>query len=240
LRLPKMSRKGIIMLIFIDARAPQQAKEALEKYGEVVDFITSDICYDAIAGHPDIFMFQHPGGLVVAPNLPPEYKNRLIAHGVKFKTGIMPVGSIYPATAAYNALYTTQGILHNQYIIDEVVAGSHAMVIHCRQGYVRCSTVLIGETFITSDKGIEKELLAIDCKVLYVNPQNIALQGVKYGFFGGCLGVYSKKVYFCGAIKYLEGNKILANQIENEGFELIELYQGPVTDVGGIFFIPAS
>lgn len=228
------------MLIFIDARAPHLAKETLRKHGEVVDFLSSGICYDAISGHPDIFMFQHPGGLIVAPNLPEVYRNRLAEQGTNVITGIQAVGPEYPATAYYNALFTNIGILHNKKITDEKVASTHARLIHCRQGYVRCTTIQIGETFYTSDVGVEKTLLDNDCKVLFVNPQNIALQGVKYGFFGGCLGVYSKKVYFCGAIKYLDVYKILVEQIEKEGFELIELYPGPMLDVGGIFFIPPS
>jgi len=205
--------------------------------GQVIDFETHGICYDAVSGHPDIFMFKHPGGYIVAPNMPDRYKEILHKQPFSVTEGSLPVGLSYPQTAHYNALYTSDGILHNKNITAPEVQVTSSGFIHCQQGYVRCTTLKVGSIFFTSDKGIERTLLAKSLKVFFVNPQNIVLQGFKNGFFGGCCGIWEKNIYFCGTLKQYHFSKSLISAIESEGFNIIELYNGPLIDVGGIFFI---
>lgn len=225
------------MYILLDSRAPDQARKKLSSVGNVIDFETRGICYDAISGHPDIFLFQHPGGYVVAPNMPDRYKEIFVEQSLPFTEGSVSVGKSYPQTAHYNALYTSEGILHNNNISAPEVKSTSSGFIHCQQGYIRCTTIQIGSTFFTSDKGIERTLLAKSLKVFFVDPQNIVLQGFKNGFFGGCCGIWEKNVYFCGTLKGYHFSKSLLSAIESEGFTIIELYNGPLVDVGGIFFI---
>ncbi|TVQ10558.1 MAG: hypothetical protein EA361_13900 [Bacteroidetes bacterium] len=226
------------MLILIDEKAPREAKARLQKEGEVIEFSTSGICYEAISGHPDIFFFQHPGGLIVAPNTPEEYIKILRERGVPFVFGEAAVGQKYPQTAHYNALYTRSGILHNSTITDNLVKQCHDRQIHCRQAYVRCNVIETGEWLITSDKGIERTLLNASLNVLYVCTQNIVLQGFKNGFLGGSCGMEQKKIYFCGSIGNLPQSDEIKSIISREGCEIIELYNGPLHDVGSILFIP--
>jgi hypothetical protein len=225
------------MFILLDARAPDQARKNLSSIGNVIDFKTHGICYDAISGHPDIFLFQHPGGYVVAPNLPYRYKEILLEQSLPVKEGSLPVGISYPKTAYYNALYSTFGILHNKNITDCEVKATSTEMIHCQQGYARCTTIQLGDTFFTSDKGIERTLLAKSLKVFFVDPQNIVLQGFNNGFFGGCCGIWEKKIYFCGALSEYYFSRSLIAAIESQGYKIVELYNGPLVDVGGIFFI---
>lgn len=226
------------MLIIIDKKAPEAAKERLQEVGEVVEFSTSGICYEAISGHPDIFFFQHPGGLVVAPNTPDRYINLLRERGISFEKGDLPVGKQYPETAHYNALYTHNGILHNIYVTDNNVKKWHKKMIHCKQAYARCNAIEIGNWLITSDKGIERTLLNESRKVLYVSPQNIVLQGFENGFLGGCCGMEQKKIYFCGSIGNLPQSNEIKTTISGEGWEITELFDGPLHDVGSILFLP--
>ncbi len=224
------------MLILIDKKAPEAAKARLQKVGEVVEFSTSGICYEAISGHPDIFFFQHPRGWVVAPNTPEKYIKLLKEKGISFLMGDKPVGKQYPETARYNALHTHNGILHKSQITDNQVKRCHEKLIHCNQAYVRCNAIKIGDWLITSDRGIERILLSESRNVLYVSPQNIVLQGFENGFLGGCCGMEQKKIYFCGAIGNLPQSDEIKNIISGEGWEIIELYDGPLHDVGSILF----
>ncbi len=227
------------MLILLDYRAPEKARKKLQDIGEVVSFKTEGICYDAVSGHPDIFLFQHPCGCIMAPNIPEFYKKTLLRHSPSLTEGSLPVGISYPQTAHYNALYTENGVLHNKKFSDpELLKFSSSGFINCQQGYVRCTTIQIGSTFFTSDKGIERTLLAKAMTVFYIDPQNIVLQGVNNGFFGGCCGVWEKNIYFCGALKYFQNHHYLVTAIENQGFNIIELYNGPIIDVGSILFFP--
>jgi len=225
------------MLILIDDRAPDEAKQQLALLGKVIPFATKGICYEAVSGHPDIFFFQHPGGLIVAPNTPEEYQSVLRDHGVSFVQGTRSVGNFYPYTAHYNAIFTHKGVLHNQSICDPALLEAGSGIIHCRQGYVRCNTILIGDIYYTSDRGIGKVLQNEFFDICYVDPHQIVLKGFKHGFFGGCCGVLNQKVFICGELSSLNDGETLKQSITRSGFEIVELCKGPLVDVGGIFFI---
>ena len=225
------------MLIMLDESAPIAARKALEKEGEVVLFQTNNICYDAISGHPDIFFFQHPNGLIIAPNTPEKYKKLLSDKGIPFITGNSEVGEKYPCTAIYNALHTSHGVLHNRVITDDAIKNHFPLFIDCKQGYVRCTTIQTGNLFITSDKGIERVLLNNNLNVIYACPENISLKGFRHGFFGGCCGLCGKKLYICGSLREVPGYKSLAGSIESQGFEIKEICSRGLHDVGGILFL---
>jgi hypothetical protein len=224
------------MLIFIDSRAPEKAKRELGKTGEVIDFETSGICYDAISGHPDVFFFQHPSGLIIAPNTPKKYKDILIKNGIEFSEGKLPVGKAYPDTAHYNALFTTDGIIHNRNISDPTIKKLIAKSLHCKQGYVRCTTIQIGDVFLTSDPGIEYLLTNQSLNVCYLNPQSIVLDGFRNGFIGGCCGIWQKNIFICGSLHSIPNKDYITTYIHSEGYSIVELTEGPLIDVGGIFF----
>lgn len=225
------------MLIIIDARAPETIHEYFSQLGTVIKFQTQGICYDAISGHPDVFMFQAGEKLIVAPNIPENYLTVLNDHGISYTMGKCPVGRKYPDTGRYNALKTRYGLLHNKNVTDPLVAKNSTGYIHCSQAYVRCTTIEVGEVLITSDKGIKAVLDDNMLDSLYVDPQNIVLQGFKNGFFGGCCGIWRKNIYFCGSLNsFIEAPK-LRSIINKQGFDLIEVIGDYPLDVGGIFFL---
>jgi hypothetical protein len=225
------------MLILIDKKAPDEVKHKLSEYGRVVFLETSGIVYDAISGHPDIFIFQHPGGLVTAPCLPGVIKNELMKTSIPVTTGDQILGAKYPETAIYNSLYTSYGVLHNTTVSDPKILESHHEAIHCSQAYTRCNAIQVGDIIITSDKGIEKTLLQKNIPAYYVDPQGIVLHGFNNGFFGGCCGIHENKLFICGSLKHLKKGINIRKLADDENFDIIELYPGPLMDVGGIFFI---
>jgi len=86
--------------------------------------------------------------------------------------------------------------------------------------------------------GIYQKLnLYPEFSVIYVNPENIILPGMKNGFFGGCCGIYKNKLYITGNLGYLKESKSIRSFIENAGFQIFELYDGPLYDGGSILFI---
>ena len=94
------------MLILIDERAPEMARRNLEEFGKVVGFSTNGLVYDAISGHPDIFITQFADFIVSAPNLPEAYKTLFKKHNSSSLEGKLPVRVKYPETARYNAVIT--------------------------------------------------------------------------------------------------------------------------------------
>jgi hypothetical protein len=227
------------MLILIDSRLPREAKEKLSALGELLEFKTEGIVYEAVSGHPDIFFCETPSGLVAAPGMPAEYLSRLREAKIPVIRGRTTLGSSYPFTSHYNALLTGSYLVHNTDYTDEAIRatcpGIH--LIHVKQSYSRCSLVhLAGDRFITSDRGILKALAAQGLTVLYVSPESILLPGFRHGFFGGSCGVHEGVLYLAGSLKFHPQGGEIRSFVEDSGLLTAELYEGPFFDGGGILF----
>jgi hypothetical protein len=232
------------MLIIIDQKMSKEAKATLAFFGELIGLKTDGITYPAISGHPDIFFCQSPGKLIIAPNLPKHYINQIKNHKIGYKIGELPVGREYPASASYNAVATSNYLIHNfrhtDFMITRTLEELHP--VHVDQGYCRCNLLpLKNDHFITSDRGIFKVLTGLHPEglhpnVLFVSPEEILLEGFPNGFFGGCCGVLGEKVFVNGTLAhYPDGSKV-RDYLSSLGYEIVELDEGPLTDVGSIIF----
>jgi len=228
------------MKIICNKNIPKEVKKRLESFGKVLYFETKGITYPAISNHPDIFMCLIVNELVIAPNTPVGFKVLLNNSNVKFTEGKNLVGNNYPKTAGYNAVVTDNYLIHNLKITDtkilELCADKQA--IHVNQAYTRCNLLpLKDDSFITSDKGIYDTLISKKTNVLLVNPQGIELPGFDYGFFGGACGVYRDTLFIVGSLdRFADGEKVRAFLI-NMGYEIIELYDGPLFDCGSLVVV---
>lgn len=226
-------------MIIVDGKMPDLAKAKLAECGHLLELETSGITYPAISGHPDIFFCQTPAGLIVAPNLPEEYFNLLDRHKIKYRKGKTAVGSAYPQTAPYNAVATSIVLIHNLRLTDPALqeACRGLKKIHVKQGYTRCNLLSLNEKiFITSDKGIYSTLLEQGIVCHYFPPDEVRLEGYPHGFLGGACGILDQKVFICGSLKYHSWGNRFRKMIEKEGFEIIELMDMRLMDVGSILF----
>lgn len=227
------------MIQFITNKTiPNSVLENLSTYGQLILLETKEIVYPAISNHPDIFCCLVDEKLIVAPNLPETIKQQLADSGINFREGIKKLEDKYPNTAIYNVVVTDSFLIGNQNVMDESLLdlASTRKFIQVNQAYTRCNLLpLPGERFITSDGGIYKQLKNNNLDVLFVNPEGIVLKGFKNGFFGGCCGVYGNTVFIAGSLNnFLEGENV-------RGFlsdmKIVELYNGPLLDVGSILII---
>jgi hypothetical protein len=227
------------MLIIVDKKIPQDAKRALSHYGELLELQTSGITYEAISGHPDIFFHQINAKLLIAPNLPEEYKQILSRNGLEFVAGEQAVGKKYPASSTYNAVSTGSHLIHNFRHTDAVISamGGNAGLIHVDQGYTRCNLIPLDDHhFISSDHGIQRVLERFEKDCLYVDPKGIILKEFQHGFFGGCCGLHQGKMFLLGTLDhYPEGDRV-EQYLSGLQIEIIELYNGPLFDGGSILF----
>jgi hypothetical protein len=230
------------MLIIADARLPERVLKNLERYGEVMPFASQGIVYDSISGHPDIFLCQTPKGLVVASNTPAETLNQIVKSGATVATGQQPVGVSYPASAIYNAFSGSELLVHSKDLTDSIIIKKSEGLkkVDVKQGYTRCNLVEAGGLFITSDRGIEKELQKAGKDTFFVDPSLIQLPGQKHGFFGGCTGVHKNILFLSGSLKHFPEGPELIENLEKRGIELVELYDGPLWDGGSIYFISSA
>lgn len=228
------------MSAIVDKRIHPTALERLSGYDKTFLFETEGITYDAIACHPDIFFCAGGDSLIVAPNCPSGFRITLKEHGIVFREGKMPVGKLYPETACYNALVTDKYLIHNTDVTDSAVltASGSRVRIHVKQAYTRCNLIHIGKDyFITSDRGIEKALREKNLNVLFIHPEPISLPGFSHGFFGGCCGLKGDKLFIHGGLHHIPEAETVRAYIHRAGAEVIELHDGPLSDIGSIVFV---
>ena len=228
------------MLILCDRKMSLEAKAKLSEYGNVVEFATEGITYEAISGHPDIFFCKTPVGLIVAPNLPEKYFDLLDQYSIVYSKGRSPVGKAYPGTARYNTLVSERYIILNPEIADPVIAEMNPghSIIPVKQGYVQCNLLALpNDTFITSDRGIEKSLIQHEREVLFVNPACIKFDGFEHGFFGGACGISRSKLFFCGSLSFFTEKQAIIKFIEKSGVQILELFKDRPVDVGTLLFL---
>jgi len=226
-------------LIIIDKKIPKEAKIKLSDFGDLLELETDEITYNAISGHPDIFFSILNNDIIVAPNLPRKFREELKKHGISYHLGEQAVGRKYPESSIYNIVSTSQFLIHNLKHTDLAVKDLATGLdqIHVEQAYTRCNLIsLKNDRFITSDKGIEKALKKRSLEVYYSDPEEIILPGFKNGFIGGCAGILGNQLFLIGNLHhYLAGNQF-RDKINAWGYEVVELYDGPLYDGGGILF----
>ncbi len=227
-------------MIIVDKKIPAKAKQTLGKFDKVIQFETENITYESISGHPDIFFTRIKNDLIIAPNLPDRYKRLLKENNHSYTEGETPVGSKYPETAGYNVVFTDDLLIHNFRYTDPGILDKtrDADPIQVKQAYTRCNLIPLPERkFITSDTSIHSILYGFEYDVLFVDPKGIILPGFEHGFFGGCCGTSENKFFIIGNLSLHNKGDRIRDFIKSSGFEIIELYEGPLFDGGSILFI---
>ena len=249
-----ITTKDELPTIIADSRMPEEAKKNLKKLGNVLFLNPTEITYNSISSHPDIFFFQKDDTLIYAPNAPKRIVKELKKRKIKLIKGKKEVGKKYPETVPYNAVGIGNLLIHNLKHTDETILSSYENHINVNQGYTRCNLIALNENaFITSDVGIfnavnsqqttDNSLYPHESlvetygrtSVLYIDPKQIKLEGQKNGFFPGCCGVWKNNLIVCGSTKNLKEKTELDKFLKDNNFNLIELYDGDLIDVGSIF-----
>lgn len=229
--------------VICDSRLPNFMKERLAHFYDVLDFTAEGLVEDPLQGHPDLFLAQINKNLIVAPNCPKyilEYFNK---HSISFQFGEQPVGFSYPEIARYNVSANQKYLLCNTSICNSHILkrSENLEIISVKQGFCRCSTLILAKNiFITSDKGIAQTLEKQKKNVYLFSDENIALSGYKHGLLGGCLGIDegNKRIVVSGSLETIKNGKQLRLLLQNSAYDLLELGETALHDVGGFFFIP--
>ncbi|MBO5853845.1 MAG: radical SAM protein [Bacteroidales bacterium] len=246
-----ITSKEELPTIIADSRMPEEAKKNLKKLGDVLFLNPTEITYKSISAHPDIFFFQTEDGLIYAPNAPKRIVKELKKRKIKLTEGKKEVGKKYPETVPYNAVGIGDTLIHNLKHTDSTILSLYPNHIHVNQGYTRCNLVALNENaFITSMEDYKttrlhdyKEVAETqrhrdaEFKVFYIDPKQIKLEGHDHGFFPGCCGVWKNNLIVCGSTKYLKEKEELDRFLKDNNFNLIELYDGELVDVGSVFLV---
>lgn len=224
-------------LFIVDKKLPLPAKNKLRNLGKLIEVQTDNVVYKTISGHPDIFFCYIDGKIITAPCIINDYTSKISSKPVDVTAGYENPGISYPDSAKYNAVVTAELLIHNLKITDKRILENceGKRHIHVNQGYTRCNLLPLDSTsFLTSDRGIERTLKRENLDVLYVDPIPIVLKGQKHGFFPGCCGIDGKTVYIVGSLQYHPQKDEITEFLSSKGLIINELFDGKLTDVGGI------
>ena len=112
----------------------------------------------------------------------------------------------------------------------------YTVKIDVKQGYARCSTVMLSDAAISADRGLCDKISDCGLDVLRISEGNITLSGYGYGFIGGASAVLEqiKTVVFFGDVSaHPDGEKITAF-CEEHGYRVLYPKNEPLCDHGSV------
>lgn len=189
-----------------------------------------------ISNHPDTIMCIH-GGKLYCHELYAEKNESLLSEICRRgKLTLCPQSGersgVYPFDCTFNALCVNgRGIGRKKSLCPPL----SEICINTNQGYAACCGLDAGGTVITADPSIKKSCEKHGIPVFTIDGVDILLPGYENGFIGGACGFCEGRLFTFG-----DAGAALIDFCRARGFELISLRDGPLTDYGGIKFIPTA
>lgn len=147
----------------------------------------------------------------------------------------------YPKNILLNAVYLKNKLFCKENAIDANVKlycdKNNIDIINVNQGYTKCSTTIIGDAIITSDKGIFDAMGSSGVEGLLISQGDIELDKVDYGFIGGCCFCYGDVVYFTGNVKKHPDYYKINSFCKKFNKEIVCLSDRKLYDIGGFVVI---
>ncbi|GIM28683.1 hypothetical protein CPJCM30710_13490 [Clostridium polyendosporum] len=228
---------------FVDYRISFKEQSNLESIGlDVLKVSKFNKLYMAIDGHPDIQIhILDKNTLMVHPDIDKNFLNNLEKRNIKYIFSKKRLLEKYPDNIALNAVNLKDYFIHNLNNTDSNLLSliNHKKLISVKQGYTKCSCAIVNnKAIITSDKVIAKTLINEGFDILLLPPGDILLQGLDYGFIGGCCGLISpNKMAFFGDLRnYLYGELVL-EFLDKYNIKPIYLSNGKLIDRGSILVL---
>lgn len=224
---------------YVSSTAPEILTSYLVKLGYAIEKVVHDgVTYHPVSTHPDIFMCRF--GVWENTEIFPGNTNKLTP--------------AYPGNIIYNAVCTGKYFIHNlRYTDPELLEAAKRWAaakarssgglafVNVPQGYTRCCCLPVDDTsFVTSDEGIAKALIAAGAEVLIIEKGHILLPEFDYGFIGGCAGHLKRgpqperTIIFNGDLSAHPDHKKITAFIEDRDIEIVYFKDYPLTDIGSI------
>ena len=219
----------------IDPRMPEKAKLRLKQMGYyVAEVPLHPKLAGPVRGHPDMMLFSHGKKVIYEPRME-KIAGLLRNNGYDCIKGEEIKSSEYPKDVIYDTCAIGKFIIRYKGKIEKNIENLKAKFISVKQGYVKCSIVPVDDKhIITSDNGIN--VGDRHACPLHIRPGYVKLPGYKTGFIGGASGTHKDMVFFVGSLKNHPDAGLIRGFIEKRGKKVVELYNGPLYDVGSILF----
>jgi hypothetical protein len=229
-------------MVIINPDTPGEITASLRRHGlDPLMIPRCDALSPPLSGHPDLQVFFHESRAFCRAGMPGYFPEALSSRCHITVCGAGPERE-YPADVPFNAACTGSMAFHRSDRtapeIRSFLAEKDIPLIHVRQGYSRCSTVIVDEgRVITADRGIHEAALAQGAKSLLVRPGFVELPGYRHGFIGGASGSTSDRVFFTGDLSRHPDHEAIRHFIAGSGKKILCLTDGPLLDLGSLLFI---
>lgn len=213
--------------VYISASSGPVIRDWIASRGcKIYEVHTSGIVADPLSDHPDMFMCR----LGVSED------SEIFSY---FRQNSLTLGDSYPLDITLNAACTGRYFIHNlQHTAPALLSRAEELgmtLINVRQGYAKCSTVIVDEdSVITYDRGIAEPCRAAGLDVLTVSPGHVILPGYDTGFIGGTSGRIGDTVVFNGDLASHPDHHAIVRFIEARGLKVKWFGGWPLTDIGSI------
>lgn len=236
-------------LAIIGKDAPFEIGTALQDHGFSVLCLDGDERLSApVRSHADMLLFFMDNTVFCSDEYFQKHKSTFSIiedYGYHIIKCALHISDRYPNDIAFNIAHIGNCIYgnlkHSAKEITEFAEERKIKSVQVKQGYAKCSTVILnGNAIITADSRIAEAASKNGIAVLTIenSPRAVHIDGYDYGFLGGACGVFEDKIYFTGNIgRHPQGDKI-SNFCLSNGSIPISLSDSILTDIGGIIFIP--
>lgn len=238
-----------VATVLISSDYPDISDVLLNKFNiSTIQVQRNNALTDDIASHPDCAFVQLNNNTAIATNelcesivkyLTTRNKNNFKLHECSEN-----ISSPYPGDVRVNVRVISDMIFCNTKYVDQSVQDFaykyNYRLIHCNQGYVACSTVLLNNNaLITDDESIHCSAQKNAIDSILINKGSVKLKGRDYGFIGGTCGMIGKNLLaFTGKLDTHADAELIKSFLKKHSVDYIELNDGPLIDIGGI--IPFS
>ncbi|MBR2503389.1 MAG: hypothetical protein IKB62_04615 [Oscillospiraceae bacterium] len=212
-------------------------KEKLEQYGYIcISTEKSDNVSGPISCHADVLYLKTKDNQMYISDCQSNNIELLSSLGMKVKKIKLAPG--YKTESKLNVVITDKIIVGNpDTMLDVTKILNSREFIKVRQGYTKCSTVVVGDNyFITEDEGIYKAVVDAGKNCLFISKGFVELSEYDYGFIGGASAYIpeEKTLLFFGDItKHPDFEKIICF-CEKIGVKAEWIADMPLKDIGGV------
>jgi hypothetical protein len=225
----------------IDPRLDEECIKNLRLNGfKVIPVPLTNLVDEPISGHPDIQMFVHGKNLFIHPDIDKQFIKNIEKH-INIIYCSTKLKKNYPYDIPYNIAVVGNFAIHKKNSTDKLIQNyflKHGInILDTKQGYTKCSTLIVKDSIITSDKSIADTAKSVGIDALLISKNFIELPGYKHGFIGGASGSYEDTIYLTGMIDHHPNKNEIESFIEAKNMKLKILSNKQITDAGSIFFI---
>ncbi|MDF3001342.1 MAG: hypothetical protein K0Q48_1461 [Bacillota bacterium] len=166
----------------------EDAQDALKHYirlkgHQIVEIKRTTAVYEAVSAHSDLYLCRIKNERILSPEQNAKIGSMLRARGISYTIGSPLKGSRYPDNIAYNAAWAGSYLIHNLKYTDPAILKKTEELgletVHVKQGYTKCSLVVVDEQFTVS-LAVPPEGLMTKSSSMGISPLTLILRRLQH------------------------------------------------------------